>query len=1287
MRPQDAQEQAPDNQQVEPPDNQQVESPVTQEMESQIIQQMEPPVTQQVEPQAAEHMQSPLTQQVELPWLQMAPQLDMVCQHVKVDDISSPRTATEDSGVFSKCQNITESSQHHATGHSQHPSESSQHHATGHSQHPSESSQHHATGHSQHPSESSQHHATGHSQHPSSDCSTQVEEELDTMAHVTDLLSEEEERAASAEESDDTAIDRRQSDSADERDSSSAEDDLSYESQDSYHDAVFKDHTDSDKENIDIEGHGPEALEDVLTEGQTVSDAMENSLTSPRLGSKARVEQLVKKLDSALKFHEMQRTSTCMGLSLQESTSSTVFHSAHSSLIPHSTNSNTDPESTNINTVFHSAHSSFIPHSTDTNTDPESTNINSDIRSANNMTLQSTNSSTASAATLSSDELNVTVISRDEIANEHQSNNGVPQVRTDMVNTESIVDGALRVRRDTNDTDSTMDSLPRDRRDTESTMDSVPRDRRDTADTESTMDSLRRDSESTTDLEMAEASSETDRHSSITEDRSQSENINGVLDPSDQEVFLSECEPCDLKSSLLSRVVFDTPDETSEDLSEQESSQSRRAAGQVESSTQSSQSRRAAGQVESSTQTVVELSLPMPSPGLTHTPDLSHISIVSEGSKDSPSSISAAVKLGGNIHQLKRSTDIRTASPSTASTRSKSHSPRSQLLGDSEDTSQLYTDSTELAPYMLNATDATIPSSLTTLPYNQEYSQKNSSGATESPIGSSLPLDSQPSSREKSTTSQETVSVDRPQLDRVRRDSYTLDHPSPILVDRPQLDRVRRDSYTLDHPSPILVAAHARNTNSRSTEGTGSSEPSAQAKPKTFDLTSSMEDLKLKPGPQVQRRLEYTGAAKEQPKPILKNHTPPQPTTQSPREPPVVQMDSKEGKEEHLHRYLQHLSQMPSYQDQIEPQSETYDDPGAYGSASDFQIGSAPYREPAVTPVSGEMFMNVSGMGEMSQEDVMQLQMQYFEVMRQQMMEQQQQQLTQLFTYQEREQVLLQQEILQQQQNSRPSSQQQQNSRPSSQQQQNSRPSSQQQQNSRPSSQQQQNSRPGSQLQQNFGTTSEQQQNSRPTSQHQQNFRTNSLPQQDFRSTLQQEQNSRYTMQQQQNLGLTSQPQHGQKQLLSRKFQKDAQNQYYMDAQQSHEPHTDGNDGYQRPYSAPIPRVSFAPSPDHAHRANSRSPSGVYCNQDFPTSPRDDSLIDTSLNRNRHDASDASYRSPAVLRYSVPGEPTHSTHGAYRDQPMSASVPAGYVNRSHHHMVQHQVRYYQEGPRLGLGGG
>lgn len=337
----------------------------------------------------------------------------------------------------------------------------------------------------------------------------------------------------------------------------------------------------------------------------------------------------------------------------------------------------------------------------------------------------------------------------------------------------------------------------------------------------------------------------------------------------------------------------------------------------------------------------------------------------------------------------------------------------------SEEITKFYTTSTELANYMAASMD-TIPSSLSTLPYAPQLSQGS------------------PSPRRKDDTNP---------LPLVRR-SYTLDEPSPALLNSAKANRSRNADGEHGGPATEVVSA---------------------------PLTSSMEDLKMRP---AQRRLDYSekqnsDSTQGDEKPLETNHTGPIPSDKSPVLPPVDA--ESDGKYEHLRRYLHHISQMPRPHLLPDPQMELTSDPtqseviamaanecdspshntwaGVAARTTVSDVAShAPVQQvdndngstahptyfPSPYAVNSKRCSDINHVGHnisksdnripedkglvpeaaapdsepVDHEEFLQAQLRYFDTMRQDLMQQQQRQLSQLLQQQEQQQAALQEELM-----------------------------------------------------------------------------------------------------------------------------------------------------------------------------------------------------------------------------------------------------------------------------------
>ena len=384
------------------------------------------------------------------------------------------------------------------------------------------------------------------------------------------------------------------------------------------------------------------------------------------------------------------------------------------------------------------------------------------------------------------------------------------------------------------------------------------------------------------------------------------------------------------------------------------------------------------------------------------------------------------------------------------------------------DLSFLCTDSTELAAYMVSNADS-MKTSITTLPHLLDMTKCDD--PDKSPMDVSL--------------SQQNVSAGT---------------SNGKKMGESLRKHVRRSSYTLEHPSPALLAQTLT--------------PAVAGDTETFELTSSMEDLKLKP---VQRRLSYAdtdvgqGTVVTEDKCVnnsnkdmaetqdtvakeaalvkdtvltegvigegasgkemaadsreekttneiggkvvdTREHNPGGKTVESREHLPggktaelrvhkrgmketVVREgqqarvttpavtcevavsselalgrdkpslhDEREGKEEHLHRYLHTLSQMPpltnpSDDDELHNRTETCSIP-EMGDLNDTNTNSL------VAP------LDIDALASLSEDDLLKVQQLYFEKLREQLVQQQQSQLATLLAEQQKQQMLFQKEIL-----------------------------------------------------------------------------------------------------------------------------------------------------------------------------------------------------------------------------------------------------------------------------------
>ena len=384
------------------------------------------------------------------------------------------------------------------------------------------------------------------------------------------------------------------------------------------------------------------------------------------------------------------------------------------------------------------------------------------------------------------------------------------------------------------------------------------------------------------------------------------------------------------------------------------------------------------------------------------------------------------------------------------------------MVSGSSDTTTMQTNSTDLARYMARSVD-TIVSSGTTLPYVGDVRDAETAEDL-------TPVPEQDEDRASTQQSEATESSPvKEGLKLIRRGSYTLERPSPALVQ----SQCTADEINIEK-SPVVsqesvdekeVATVKRidqnsssekenNTNkpSETREGQEGSVPSSGTR--SFKLTSSMEDLKMKI---VQRKLDFDDQLKE-------NGTSSSP--QGIKDDGIKVESEKEGKEEHLARYLENLSQVPGmkpYKRKIKPtnvESSGWGDtrlpvnggiPNTVNShaqdpleieSSNSQRLSAKFTEQLLNQLKEQDFdmdslaslnyyqaqQNLSqdaafGGGYLSpgetvqlstEEDYLSKQLDHFETLRQQLINQQQEQLRTLMVEQQKQQLLFQQEILRQ---------------------------------------------------------------------------------------------------------------------------------------------------------------------------------------------------------------------------------------------------------------------------------
>ena len=408
--------------------------------------------------------------------------------------------------------------------------------------------------------------------------------------------------------------------------------------------------------------------------------------------------------------------------------------------------------------------------------------------------------------------------------------------------------------------------------------------------------------------------------------------------------------------------------------------------------------------------------------------------------------------------------------------------------------SYLYTASTELAPYMATSC-ALLDDTQDTL---QHLSDLNTSPQDMSHPASVVPVPTDDTTQHvqaPDSSNSDSGLKSPPSVSRVRRGSYTLDHPSPALLGAARDQSLSDPSHSSKTSSGKSRASGTSSSEHQTTESDKSSgakvkpatdvpsNPTAPiANPQTADpgrgypLTTSMEDLQLLP---VQRKLDYDKCSSTQEnvhtednvnntslqprstQDVTQNHesqAPPQVPDNQGERPDLTEAvgSEQEGKQEHLARYLEHLSQMPlsspstdsprysappsaernlphqtQHIQELSPTPKAYPShphssidhqPQGYQSGYGYsqQPGNhgnvVPHPSDAYNPLIGHapVAMPVPSLSDPDL-DLLHLQAQQFDLMRRQLMQQQQQQLAHLLAEQERQQLLLQQDILTQQ--------------------------------------------------------------------------------------------------------------------------------------------------------------------------------------------------------------------------------------------------------------------------------
>ncbi|XP_064595682.1 uncharacterized protein LOC135462203 isoform X2 [Liolophura sinensis] len=209
----------------------------------------------------------------------------------------------------------------------------------------------------------------------------------------------------------------------------------------------------------------------------------------------------------------------------------------------------------------------------------------------------------------------------------------------------------------------------------------------------------------------------------------------------------------------------------------------------------------------------------------------------------------------------------------------------------------------------------------------------------------------------------------------------------------------RKGSYTLEQPSPALVRAcsiqnMARDKSPESSTSRDSVGPHpAGDQTKTVTVTS-MPSESDPPSQRINRKLDYSELDEERVDPVSQ----------------VELQAEREGKEEHLNRYLDSVRQQSNEMGKSDWRSMSSSGQPASG-LSQVPPGMSDLLEScALSSLSSFTFDN-SKINHMSQEELFDVQTSHFDIIRKKMVEQQKLQLEQLFQQQQREQLLLQREI------------------------------------------------------------------------------------------------------------------------------------------------------------------------------------------------------------------------------------------------------------------------------------
>ncbi len=248
--------------------------------------------------------------------------------------------------------------------------------------------------------------------------------------------------------------------------------------------------------------------------------------------------------------------------------------------------------------------------------------------------------------------------------------------------------------------------------------------------------------------------------------------------------------------------------------------------------------------------------------------------------------------------------DLKSANTSTVHTNTCS-TDLGQYLGHSHDT--LKSSSTTLPHVNDSATnEARETEDLTPVPEQAEDltgTQKNKEGSTKHMEGKD--------EERNGENAQSSEATDKSGSRLIRRGSYTLEKPSPALVKSQctaDEDVSSRDNTLNSDGEADFATVKRKNAKSAlaagADDGPAHSESAASSDSRSFQLTSSMQDLNMKVVP---RKLEFNEERKQKTRPEPSGDK----STSAPLNTKTLSPSEREGKQEHLAKYLATLSQVP----------------------------------------------------------------------------------------------------------------------------------------------------------------------------------------------------------------------------------------------------------------------------------------------------------------------------------------------------------------------------------------